>query len=247
MALIAAASAAATTIVATVVHAMSVSPVVVDLQTSGQGMSQIVTVENKYATPIVLEMTATEAEYTDEGLRGTGKPTEDLLVFPPQAQLPAGGSQAVRIQYVGKPDIDKSKHYFVSVAQLPVKLPEGESAVQLLYNFQVVAGVSVPGGRPNIKVDSAEAYMGGDNKPRLLLVLTNDSNTYGYLSGGSLRVVQKDASGKEVFRRSLTPDQISQEIGFGLVGAGQKRRMSTPIALPQMGGQVEVSFTPSRR
>jgi fimbrial chaperone protein len=234
-------------LVATVVHAMTVSPVVVDLQTSGSRMSQIVTIENKYARPILLEMSAQEAEYTDEGVRGTGKETEDLLVFPPQAQIPAGGTQAVRIQYLGNPDLAASKHYFVTVAQLPVKLPEGESAVQLLYTFQIVTGVSMPGKRPNIVVDGAEAYMGGDNQPRLLLNLSNDADTYGYLSSGSLRIVQKDDAGKEVFKRTMTGDQISQEIGFGLVGAGQKRRMSTPIILPQMGGQVEVSFTPASR
>ncbi|PQM28581.1 molecular chaperone [Sphingopyxis lindanitolerans] len=234
-------------LVATVVNAMTVSPVVIDLQTSGQRMSQVITIENKYARPIILEMTVQEAEYTDDGVKGTGKPTDDLLVFPPQAQVAPGGTQAVRVQYVGDPDLPKSKHYFVSVNQLPVKLPEGESAVQLLYNFQVVTGVSVPGKRPNIKIESAETYMGGDNNPRLLLVLTNDADTYGYLSGGSLKIVQKDSSGKEIFHRTMTGEQISQEIGFGLVGAGQKRRMTTPIILPQMGGQIEASYIPSRR
>ncbi|MGQ3101203.1 MAG: fimbria/pilus periplasmic chaperone [Sphingopyxis solisilvae] len=238
---------AAAALVATVVHAMSVSPVVIDLQTSGQRMSQVVTIENKYAQPIVLEMSAQEAMYTDEGVMGTGKPTDDLLVFPPQAQIPPGGTQAIRVQYVGEPELAQSRHYFVTVAQLPVKLPEDESAVQLLYTFQVVTGVSMPGKRPNLAVTGAETFMGGDDQPRLLLVLTNDADTYGYLSNGTLRVVQKDDTGREVFRRSMNSDQINQEIGLGLVGAGQTRRLLTPIILPQMGGQIEAVFTPTRR
>lgn len=242
-----AATVAACATIATAVYAMTVSPVVIDLQTSGQRMSQVVTIENKYAKPVILEMLSQEAEYTDEGVRGTGKPTDDLLVFPPQAQIAPGGTQAIRIQYVGDPDLVKSKHYFVTVAQLPVKIPEGDSAVQLLYNFQIVTGVSMAGKRPNIAVERATSYEGGDGKPRVALTLNNTADTYGYLSNGSLRIVQKDRAGKEIFRKSMTSEQISQEIGFGLVGAGQVRTIWTAIVLPDSGGSVEAYFTPSKR
>ncbi|MVZ97479.1 molecular chaperone [Sphingorhabdus sp. IMCC26285] len=232
---------------ATALYAMTVSPVVIDLQTSGQRMSQVVTIENKYAKPVILEVLTQEAEYTDDGVRGTGKATDDLLVFPPQAQIAPGGTQAVRIQYVGDPDLVKSRHYFVTVAQLPVKIPEGESALQLLYNFQIVTGVSMAGKRSKLSISKAETYVGGDGKPRVLLILNNESDTYGYLSNGSLRIVQKDDTGKEVFKKTMTGDQISQEIGFGLVGAGQIRKMQTGIILPTSGGSVEAYFTPSTR
>jgi hypothetical protein len=80
-----------------------------------------------------------------------------------------------------------------------------------------------------------------------LLVLNNNADTYGYLSNGSLRIVQKDDAGNEIFRKTMTGDQISQEIGFGLVGAGQVRKMQTGIVLPASGGNVEAYFTPSTR
>ena len=240
-------AAATAALVATIVHAMTVSPVIVDLTTSGQRMSQIVTIENKYAKPVILEMLTQEAKYSDEGVQGTGKSTDDLLVFPPQAQIAPGGTQAIRIQYVGDPDLAQSKHYFVTVAQLPVKMPEGESGVQLLYNFQIVTGVAMPGKRPNITVAGAESFVGGDNKSRVLLILKNDADTYGYLSSGSLRIVQKNAAGQEIFKKSLNADQISQDIGYGLIGAGQTRRLQTPIILPEAGGTVEAYFTPSSR
>jgi fimbrial chaperone protein len=234
-------------LVATAVYAMTVTPVIVDLTTSGSRMSQVVTIENKYAKPVTLEILTQEAEYTDEGVRGTGKQTEDLLVFPPQAQIAPGGTQAVRIQYVGDPDIAQSKHYFVTVAQLPVKMPEGQSGVQLLYNFQIVTGVAMSGKKPNISVASAESYMGGDNKPRILLVLKNDSDTYGYLSNGSLRITQKNAAGEEIYKKTMTADEIAQEIGFGLIGAGQTRRLKTALILPEMGGSIEAVFTATSR
>jgi fimbrial chaperone protein len=234
-------------LVATVVHAMTVTPVIVDLTTSGSRMSQVVTIENKYAQPITLEILTQETEYTDEGVKGTGKQTDDLLVFPPQTQIAPGGTQAIRIQYVGDPDLKQSKHYFVTVAQLPVKMPEGQSGVQLLYNFQIVTGVAVAGRKPAISVASAESYQGADDKPRVLLVLRNDADTYGYLSNGSLRITQKNAAGQEIYKKTMTPDEISQEIGFGLIGAGQTRRLKTALVLPETGGSIEAVFTASSR
>jgi hypothetical protein len=137
-----------------------------------------------------------------------------------------------------------SKHYYVTVAQLPVKLPAGQSAIQILYNFQVLVSIAPNGAKPAIKVDSAEIGHNEKGKPIPVVTLSNASAAYGYLSEGRLRIVEKDASGKEVFRRTLSGPETQQTIGFGLVGANQTRRMSLPIELPVEGGSVDVSFTP---
>lgn len=226
--------------------AMTVQPVILDLQTSGRGVSQIVTVKNTFETPLPVELTAEFAEFDDSGLKATGQATEDLIIFPPQAIIEPGRTQSFRVQYVGDPALLKSRHYFVTVAQLPVELPDTQSAVQILYNFQVIVSVAAPGKKPNLTVASASASTEGDGQPRVLLNLQNDADTYGYLSKGSLRIVQRDDSGKEVFRRTLNPAEITQLIGFGLVGAGRQRRMLTPIVLPMAGGSVEAEFIQGR-
>ena len=77
-----------------------------------------------------------------------------------------------------------------------------------------------------------------------VITLVNNSHAHGYLSQGRLRIVQRDSAGKEVFRRTLSGPEIQQTIGFGLVGAGQTRRVQIPVELPQQGGSVEASFTP---
>jgi fimbrial chaperone protein len=226
--------------------AMTVQPVIIDLQSSGRQMSQVVTVQNTFQTPLPVELRAQEADFDRDGLKTTGKDTDDLLIFPPQALIQPGRTQSFRVQYVGDPELAKSKHYYVTVAQLPVKLPEGQSAVQILYNFQVIVSVGIPGAKSAVKVARAEISTEGDGKPRAVLLLENNSNNYGYLSRGSLRITQKDAGGKEIFRKSLSSAEIQQQIGFGLVGAGQQRRILTPLILPQAGGTVEAQFTPGR-
>jgi fimbrial chaperone protein len=231
----------------TSVRAMTVQPVVVDLRTAGRQMSTVISVQNSFATPLPVELTAVEATFDETGLHATTTPTNDLLIFPPQALIPAGQTQSFRVQYVGDPALATSRHYYVTVAQLPVRLPEGQSAIQILYNFQVVVSVGPAGARPNIQITRTEIENTPDGKHHPVVYLTNDSNTYGYLSDGRLRVVQHDAANHEVFRRAFTPAEIQQTIGFGLVAAGQHRRLPLSIDLPSGEGSVEVEFTPENR
>ncbi|MDE2560653.1 MAG: molecular chaperone [Sphingomonadales bacterium] len=222
--------------------AMTVQPVVIDLQTSGRGMSQVLTVENTFTNDLPVELTIQELELTPDGVKKTGKDPGDLLVFPPQALIPPGQTQTFRVQYVGDPQIKTSHHYYITVAQLPVKLPEGQSAIQILYNFQVLVSVGPNGVKPHILIDNATIGKDAAGKAIPVLQVRNDTPTYGYLSNGHLRIVEKDASGKEIFSRSLSSAEIQQTMGFGLIGGGQVRSIKVPVELPSAQGSVEASF-----
>jgi fimbrial chaperone protein len=74
--------------------------------------------------------------------------------------------------------------------------------------------------------------------------MANDSATYGYLSRGKLRVIQKDASGREVFSKTFSGPEIGQMVGMGLIGSGQQRQFILPSALPVETGSIEAKFTP---
>ena len=231
---------------ATAVRAMTVQPVVIDLQTSGRSMSQIVTVENTFANPLPVELTIQELELTADGVKQTGRDNGDLLVFPPQALIPAGQTQTFRVQYVGDPDLKRSRHYYITVAQLPVKLPQGQSAIQILYNFQVLVSVEPQGLKPAIRVTAASIGHDAKGKPVPLLTVDNTSGAHGYLANGHLRIVEKDTAGKEVFRRTLSGAEIQQTMGFGLIGGNQTRKVTVPVELPQDGGSIDASFSADR-
>ena len=227
-----------------VAHAMTVQPIVVDLKTSGRQMSAIVTVENSFDKPLPVELQAQEATFSETGLTPNGAPANDLLIFPPQALVAPGQTQSFRIQWVGDPALVGSKHFFVTVGQLPVQLPEGQSAIQILYNFQVVVNVGPAAGRPDIHVLRADIVKGEYGKFRPTLYLDNTGTTYGYLSSGRLRIVQTDDAGREVYRRSFTPAEVQQNIGFGLVAASGKRTLPLTLELPAGEGKLDVQFTP---
>ena len=223
-------------------HAMTVQPVVIDLQTAGRSMSQVITVENTFSTPLPVELTVQQLELGTDGVKQTGKDPGDLLVFPPQALIAPGQTQTFRVQYVGDPAIAKSKHYYITVAQLPVKLPEGQSAIQILYNFQVLVSVGPLGIKPHIAVQSAELGHTPEGKTMAIVTVLNETPAHGYLSNGHLRVVERDKSGTQVFSKTLSGAEIQQTMGFGLIGGGQTRRVTVPIELPSADGTVEASF-----
>jgi len=226
-----------------VAQAMTVQPVVIDLQTAGRQMSTVITVENTFATPLPVELSVQELELTPDGVKQTGNDPGDLMIFPPQTIIEPGQTQTFRLQYVGDPALAKSKHYYVTVAQLPVKLPEGQSAIQILYNFQVLVSVTPAGAKPQITVQGAEIGKNAAGKPIAVLTVANDSAAHGYLANGRLRVVQKDAAGKQLFAKNLSGAEIQQSMGFGLIGGGQVRKVSVPVELPSAEGSVEASFS----
>lgn len=227
----------------TVTWAMTVQPVMIDLNTSGRGMSQTITVENTFATPLPVELRVQELKVTANGVELTGVDPGDLLVFPPQAIIEPGQTQSFRVQYVGDPDLAASKHYYITVAQLPVKLPEGQSAIQILYNFQVLVSVTPSGVKPSLAIQSATIGRNAEGKPVPVITVSNTSAAHGYLSNGRLRIIQKDAEGKEIFRRALSGPEIQQTIGFGLIGANQNRVVQIPVELPSDGGTLEATFS----
>ncbi|AYV47739.1 molecular chaperone [Caulobacter flavus] len=226
--------------------AMTVQPVVIDLKPTGRGMSQIVTVQNTFANPLPVELRAEELSFDEKGAHPSDTPTNDLLIFPPQAVIQPGETQSFRIQWVGDPALAQSKHYYVTVAQMPVKLPEGQSAIQILYNFQVLASVAPSGGKPALALSKSEIGADADGKPVPVVYVANTSNTHGYLSRGKLKIIEKDAAGKAVFQRTIPGPEIQQTIGFGLIAPGQTRRIAVPIELPltaAAGGSLEAQFS----
>jgi fimbrial chaperone protein len=240
---VAAVLAATASILPSAATAMTVQPVVLNLSTAGRSMTEVVTVTNSFSYPIAVEMRIEELSVDGAGVHPTGKDPGDLLVFPPQALIQPGQTQSFRVQYVGEPTLARSKHYYVTVAQLPVQVQQAQTAVQVLYNFQVLVSVAPGGAEPAIKVQQAGIERTADGKFVPVVTFGNSANAHGYLSNGRIRLIQRDAGGRESFRKVLTAPEVQQAIGYGLIGAGQSRRVTLPIELPQGGGTLEAEYT----
>ncbi len=251
--------------------AMTVQPVVVDLKPSGRDASATIRVENSFNAPLPVELSVQALDLDENGVKPTGKDTGEVVVFPLQAMIPAGQTQAFRIQWVGDQRLARSRHYYVTVAQLPVQMAENQSAIQILYNFQILTNVASATGHAQLSVDRAEVAMitppapptpvsgaltappadtaqPNTPRPRPVLFLKNSGPTYGYLSQNMLRITQYDPSGKQIFTKLLQPQDIQQSVGFGLVGPDTSRRFVLPVDLPSANGTIraELSRAPNQ-
>lgn len=228
-------------------QAMTVQPVVVDLRMAGREMSAPIRVENNGPNPLPVEIRVVETDMEPASVRASDRRSDDMIAFPPQALIPPGETQVFRLQYVGDTASDRSKHYYVEVAQLPVELPEGQSAIQILYNFQVMVNVaSVTAGKPDLRIQSAEVTTTPEGKTVAAFTVQNTGLNYGYLSAGTLKISYRDASGKETVTRTLTGNDIQQMIGFGMVGPSTTRRFVSPVEVGPEGGVVVATLTMPR-
>ena len=225
------------------VAAMTVQPVVLDLRMTGRQTSAPLRVENNGPNPLPVEIRIVEADFLPDTVKASDRLSEDLIAFPPQALIPPGETQVFRVQYIGDPAGEKSRHFYAEVAQLPVELPEGQSAIQILYNFQVMVNVASPtAGDAALTIESAEIVQNAEGKNMAAFTVRNSGTNYGYMSSGSLTIRHTDAAGNETVRRTLTGNEIQQMIGFGLVGPEMTRRFVSPVEVGSADGQVEATL-----
>ncbi len=126
-----------------------------------------------------------------------------------------------------------------------MEFPDGASAIQLLYNFDVAVNVAVPDFSPQITVAASEIWTNPeDGRVRPRVTFRNSSDTYGYVSDGRVRVTYT-APGGAVTERIFTQREIRDAVGFGLVAAHGSRRFVLPMNLTA-GGAVESVFIPPR-
>jgi len=225
--------------------ATTVQPIVIDMTSPGNSRSQTITVENTNADRLPVEIRVEELSFTEDGVRVVG-PSRDLAVFPAQAVIPAGRTQSFRVRWAGGA-LERGKSYYVTVAQAPVRLPQGTSAIQVLYNFQVLVSVAPARSQPNLRVESASIGQDASGNPAPVIVVSNSGAAHGYVSRQSLSLVERDSSGRTVFEQTFAPSELQQSIGFGLVGPGQRRSLVIPVSLPAGSGSLEARFLPAAR
>lgn len=224
--------------------AINVQPVIIDLLSTGRRASGLVTLQNTFSETVPIEVTVHPVRVVNGQLQEMeDEEADDLLVFPAQAVVAPGASQAFRVQWVGDPAPATSMHYYVTVAQLPVALSGDQNAVQVLHRFRVLVNVGAPDTRASFQIVRTEIQTGEDGKPRPVLTVRNTGRNYGYVGQYRMAIVQRDAAGKEIFRQLYQPEQIQQAMGLGMVPSGETRILPIGVELPSKEGTVSIDLT----
>lgn len=252
-------AAVATAVVASVsaisaVYAMRVSPMVVEMTTTGTDATARVEVQNMNSGNLAFETRITQVEFDAAGHTTETPADGDFIVFPPQGVLPQGGRQVVRLQWAGPTDMPTSRAYYLSVNQLPVAVDQtGGAQVQVVYHMKALVVVAPPGATPNVTTESAKpidyqppAAKQGDplppKVPGVEITLKNTGRRHAMMSVLRWVIEGNDTEGKPM-RFIISPEDLSRVIGSGYVPGGNGvRTYQLPLAKAFGPGPIKVKF-----
>lgn len=216
--------------------ALGVTPIHIEMTAAGSGSRAQFTVNNDSKSPVPVEITIDSFELNEAGSSKVSKSPDEFLIFPPQAVIAPGASQTFRIQWVADPSLAKSRSYMVNVNQIPVKLPAGQSAVQIVMSFGVMVNVAPSKGTGNLKLVGTAIDVAKDGKRRPVIIVENSAAVHALLSESTLRA---SVGGKSV---DFGSSEIREKIGIGLVQPGKRRKFVLPVDLPPNVTKVEATL-----
>lgn len=185
--------------------AYQVAPMVYDLAPVGPGAATILRIENTNAAPITVELVAERRAFDEEGREQRSAADDEFVIFPPQAVVAPGATQAVRVSYVGDPLPPHSMTYAITVKQLPVAMASsGASGVQFVFNFATVAHIVPRGATPDVKIEQVTRQ-----GPQLNIRFRNAGTKYARLDKSELKI-----SGPAGYALTLSRDDLRDRHGL---------------------------------
>lgn len=214
--------------------AMSVTPVHVEMRSAGASSRSQVTVTNESREPLPVEAIMQRLALGENGERRMTPAGDEFLVFPPQALIPAGGSQVFRLQWVGEPLLAESQSFMMSLTQIPVRPRKGVNGVQLVMSFGVQINVAPPKGVGGLKVVGTGFEIDRRSGKRYpTIVVQNTSNVHALLPRSRVKL----SSGS--WSKVLDETFLDQRIGIGLVQPGRRRKFTLPVEVPAGARSVQ--------
>lgn len=219
-----------------VAAAMSMTPMHMEITAVGGRSRTQFQVTNSSSAPLPVEIVYERLSYAESGERQISKAGDELAIFPITALIAPGGTQTFRVQWVGTPDLDKSRSYLLTARQLPVKSrSDGRSQVQVVTAFAAILNVAPVQGVADLKLVSSAPAKTPQGKPALSILVENPSNVHGLISNAVLRVGGQ----------TLNQGTLLAVVGIGVVEPHKRRRFVVPLTDPA-AGTASLEYRPSR-
>lgn len=210
-------------------QAYEVSPMRIFLQPSRGQTSATIAVNNIRPEALPIEVKILRRIVNDDGTQ-TFEPADDqFVVFPPQAQIAASQSQAIRIQYLGAVGAE-SEAYVVQITEVPVNKLDG-SGIQFTYNFGVAVYIQPNRPRARLGIESPVIAEGS-----LRFRVNNNGNDFGFINGQTLEYRVGD---KKV---SIDRETLTTLVENPMIRPGGSRDFVLPVDGLTDGQAVEVKL-----
>ena len=189
-------------------HAFDVVPGVSVIELPANRSGVTITIRNPRATELPVTAEVMERFVEEDGSE-RHEPADDLfVVFPPQAVIPPGKTQAIRVQWLGEPPA-KSRSFHLYASEVPVALEAGDASV-----LQRVLRVGV-----SVHVAGAESQPG----PVVAASVPGDGNVLVTLANEGERFFYIDSVGLDFGRKHVTGADLAKAAGRTLVPPGARR------------------------
>jgi len=216
-------------------HAFRVTPMIADLRPSGGDATTTVRIENTGPKDLPIEVIVERRVIKEDGSETRAPADDDFLVFPPQAVIPPGKTQALRIQYIGDPNIQNSRGYLVTVAQVPVSFEEEQSGIQFAFQFGVSINVVPEQAQPDVQIMSYTPAEGG-----ISLLLKNEGTAYTRLSYGKWTFTAPSGQ-----THVLEGEALKEAIQQPLIQPQTTRNIILPVPAAFQTDEVQIVYEPS--
>lgn len=184
-------------------NAFELSPVVVTLEPQGIKAEQVYLLTNSLNSPAAIEFSITTREQRRDGTE-IRKPAADLFnLYPSQVVIPAGGTQKVRLKWLGKKTVTEELPYRFIAKQLPVKLSADKGiSLNVVMAMESIVYINPPqleilppynSTKPSLrpleqlKITSIKTKVGLEEK-QLMLTVTNHAKKHIHLHNTQIQL-----------------------------------------------------------
>jgi fimbrial chaperone protein len=198
---------------------ISVSPLSATLTLKNQRSHLLTVINSDQSRPIAIRIKALEWQLDHQG-RDIRSPTTDLVLFPSQFILPAGGSRSIRIAPRDNVEPELERSYRIMVQEVPVDLQgenEVSTGVRLITSYATAFYIAPL--QPESKLAIKDVTK---NQHQLHFTLINSGNSHTHLHKLSIRILQDD---KEYLIEG--PEELQGIYNENLLANGQRNFIYT--------------------
>lgn len=210
--------------VPSVSHAFDIRPTVNVLEVPGSASAKTLTVRNPRNRDLPITFEIFERDIAEDGQERRTPADDQFVIFPPQAVVKAGASQAVRVQWVGD-ELKQSRSFTLYAAEVPVDLQgAGSSGVKTAFRMGASVHVTPPSAQAKPVIVASSSVANG-----VRVTLGNEGDRFYYVDALQLTFGTETIGGLE----------LANAAGRTLVPPGKVRS----FIVPNVSGTPSVSFT----
>jgi fimbrial chaperone protein len=168
-------------------YAFEVQPMRHSLYPANGQNTGLLTVKNTRSKPLPVELVVEKRVFNESGEQTQVPADEDFIIFPFQALIQPGASQAFRFQYIGEQVLPQEVAYTIHVREVPVDLEEGFTGLRYIYSFGVVVYVENAEAKSKLSIGTVTR-----EESTLKIVFQNVGTSFARLTNDRLTLTQGD-------------------------------------------------------